>query len=418
MPAPPHTDNILRSFIAEIRKHGSVNATARATGISRGTWTSRVVAIKERFGIHPLEFDANGADKPRVRVKATSEPVPLPTLTERIEIAALKASILDLKRTLSETETALRHDRHALKSSAELREMRPETIEWEAGEHPEDSPGIPMFLWSDWHVGETVDPEQVYHYNRYNKETCFARVQSMVERSIYLSTKHIANPDTESAVIILGGDFVSGWLHEELIATDWCTPLQATHQASGLLCAAIKRMREVFSKLTIVCVPGNHGRLMKRPPGKMGAYQSFDWLIYSWLSEQFADDSAIEMIIPASGDYNLKVYNTRYNIQHGHELGVKGGDGLIGSIGPMMRGRQKAGRAGSSLGREFDIMVLGHFHQDLWLASQGLIVNNCLIGYNEYAKKQKYVAAPPSQKLWFTHPRMGAVCPIEVFTEE
>ena len=38
-------------------------------------------------------------------------------------------------------------------------------------------------------------------------------------------------------------------------------------------------------------------------------------------------------------------------------------EGLIGAIGPVMRGNQKTTRALSSLGIEVDHMIVGHWHQ-------------------------------------------------------
>lgn len=410
------SDEEVLSRLRLIDEYGGIRTAARAAGIKRSGLQRAVVAARLRWG----EGTSRLVDRaPKVHTPVPEHVVPLPvTLTERLEIARLKSDLSSVKNRLAETETALMTERHALETAMGLRETALPPVMWDIWNKEPEGSGIPMFLWSDFHAGEVVDPLQVYGANKFDLEILAKRVERLVERSIYLATQHTVKADTSQAVIILGGDMVSGWLHDELIATDACTPLQAVHIVTGLLNTALNRMADVFDRLTVVCVPGNHGRLMRRPPGKLGAYQSFDWLIYSWLKDQFTDDDDIMFCIPAEGDMILPVLNTRYCIMHGHELGVKGGDGLIGSIGPIMRGRQKVGRMGASLGRDFDILVLGHFHTHIWLPGSGVIVNNCLIGYNEYARAQKYVATPPSQLLWFTHPKFGAINPIEVFLED
>jgi len=411
------SDEEVLSRLRLIDQYGGIRTAARASGMKRSGLQRAVAAARARWG----EGTSRLIDRaPQVHAPVPEHIVPPPvTLTERLEISRLKADLSSVKSRLTETEAALVHERHALETVMGLREAAPPPpVMWDIWNREPEGSGIPMFAWSDWHAGETVDPKQVYNYNEFNLAILAKRVERLVERSIYLSTQHTVKSDTSKAVIILGGDFCSGWIHEELVATDECTPLQAVHIVTRLLNTALSRMADVFEQLTVVCVPGNHGRLMKRPPGKLGAYQAMDWLVYSLLKDQFADDDDITFHIPAEGDMILPVLSTRYFIAHGHELGVKGGDGIIGSIGPIMRGRQKAGRMSASLGRDFDIMVLGHFHNMLWLPGNGLIVNNCLIGYSEYARAQKYVATPPSQLLWFTHPKFGAINPIEVFLED
>ena len=421
-----HTLETLLEHRRLLIEHGDESAVARALGIPRATVAKRTAALRKRIpgSVPPGAFAAGWAkalipdEKPRIRVPAAKEPTPPTTLNERLEIAALKNLNNDLKRRVQETEKALLDERLLTRAALGLRESPPAPATWAPAIVSGDGPGTPVFLWSDWHIGETVDPAQVYGANSFTSAVAAQRVERLVEKGIALATVHVTRPDYDRAVVILGGDFVSGWLHEELIATDWCTPLQAVHEVGRLLSGALQRMVDVFKRLEVVCVPGNHGRLMKRPPAKMGAYQAFDWLIYGWLQEYFAGNDKMAFTIPAEGDHVLQIHSTRYLIMHGHELGVKGGDALIGSIGPIIRGRLKAGRASASLGREFDVLVLGHFHQSIWLPNSGLIVNNSLIGYTEYCKQQRYVATPPSQTMWFDHPKYGPIRGDQIFLEE
>ena len=70
----------------------------------------------------------------------------------------------------------------------------------------------------------------------------------------------------------------------------------------------------------------------------------------------------------------------------------------------------------AQIGRDFDTMVIGHYHQMLWLPN--IIVNNALKGYDEYARL--FLRVPysrPSQALWFSHPEHGITAKWEVFLE-
>jgi hypothetical protein len=85
-------------------------------------------------------------------------------------------------------------------------------------------------------------------------------------------------------------------------------------------------------------------------------------------------------------------------------------------LGPIMRGTIKTGHSEAQIGREFDTLIMGHWHQGLFLP--GAIVNGALKGYDEYARLR--LRAPysrPSQQLWFTHPEHGITARWEVYLE-
>jgi hypothetical protein len=83
-------------------------------------------------------------------------------------------------------------------------------------------------------------------------------------------------------------------------------------------------------------------------------------------------------------------------------LGVKGGEGIIGAIGPIMRGEIKKSGQSAALGLEYDINM-GHWHQELLLPRA--LVCNTLKGFDEYARLQ-LGAKPtrPTQPLWVRAP--------------
>jgi predicted phosphodiesterase len=66
-----------------------------------------------------------------------------------------------------------------------------------------------------------------------------------------------------------------------------------------------------------------------------------------------------------SNDVHYRVYALRFLLNHGDMLGVKGGDGIIGAIGPIMRGEIKKSGQSAVLGLEYDINIMGHWHQEL-----------------------------------------------------
>ena len=145
-------------------------------------------------------------------------------------------------------------------------------------------------------------------------------------------------------------------------------------------------------------------------------FTSFEWNIYCNLERLFRKNAHIKFYIPGEADAYFHVFGHRYLLTHGDSLGAKGGDGIIGAVGPILRGALKVGRSEAQIGRNFDTLVMGHWHQ--YISFPGIIVNNSLIGLNEYGHLG--LRAPntrPSQALWFTHPEHGITARWEVFLE-
>jgi len=118
-----------------------------------------------------------------------------------------------------------------------------------------------------------------------------------------------------------------------------------------------------------------------------------------------------------SNEVYYRIHNQRYLAMHGDMLGVKGGDGIIGAIGPIMRGEIKTRGQATSTGRDYDILLIGHWHQALWLPRA--IVANTLKGFDEYAKNAlRAPPSEPSQPLWFVHPKRGITSRWDVKVEE
>jgi predicted phosphodiesterase/transposase-like protein len=345
--------------------------------------------------------------------------LPEMSLEDRVRYKTLESKNRELARLLAEADAKAAQADKFRALSAELHDSPQPPPKWTvrvpAGK---DAPGVPVLMLSDWHIGETVDSAQVHGCNEFNAAVADRRVKSVIDRVLHLAFHHAPNPQYPGIVVVLGGDFVSGWLHEELFRTDWCAPPTAANWCVSRLHAALLRLAEAFGKVHAVCVPGNHGRLTKKPMAKGGATSCFDHAIYEALSDRLRDDARISWQIPASGDALFQVAGTRFLAMHGHELGVKGGDGLIGALGPIMRGAIKTGRAERSLGRDFDVLLLGHFHQSIWQPHSGLVVNGTLKGFDEYSRMQRYSFAPPTQSLFFVHARFGPNLPFNVFCDE
>jgi predicted phosphodiesterase len=369
------------------------------------------------------------------RAAATALGVSKDTINKRVKFAEARGLTVDTKilTELDRTKIALQQANRDIKGlqkeadSAEriraeiyrLASREPEPPSWIDPAHPKaGSRGMPMTIWSDWHFGEVVRPEEVGGCNEFNAEVAKARAIRLVDTTIDLCYNHMGRAETKypGVVVMLGGDMLSGDIHEELMATNDRTTQQCINDLTDILAAGLERMADTFGRVFVPCVVGNHGRASRKPRMKGRVYTSHEWNIYCNLERHFRKDKRLTFLIPGESDAYFKVYGHRFLLTHGDSLGVKGGDGIIGSLGPIMRGALKVGKSEAQIGREFDTVVMGHWHQALWLP--GIIVNGALKGYDEYARLA--IRAPysrPSQQLWFVHPEYGITARWEVFLD-
>jgi hypothetical protein len=281
------------------------------------------------------------------------------------------------------------------------------------------SRGCPITMWSDGHHGEVVKPQGVTNCNEFNKDIARQRYYRLFDTVVDVCYNHMgrANKEYPGIIVCLGGDMVGGDIHEELARTNDLPPLKASHEMADILCAGLELMASKFGKVYVPCVVGNHGRTTKKPPFKDIVDFNYDGSLYKNIEKYFRKDKKfIHIDAPESADLHFKSYGVKYMMTHGDHLGTGGGDGIIGAIGPIMRGSIKLGQQTHKMGIDFDELLMGHFHRLMWLP--GVTVNNSLKGFDEYAAlKLRVPPTRPSQALWFNHPEHGTTARWEIFLE-
>lgn len=317
------------------------------------------------------------------------------------------------QRNEADTAEAIREAIYGLSARS------PEPPEWVLRDGKVGSRGAPLAIYSDWHWGEVVLKEEVGGVNEFNEKIGRARVKRLVDTTIDLCFNHSGRSTAKypGIVVCLAGDMITGDIHEELRATNDRTPQQAVNDLTDIIAGAIDNLATKFSRIFVPCVVGNHGRATLKPRMKGRVYTSYEWNIYCNLERHFRNSKNVQFLIPGEADAHFSVFGHRYLLTHGDSLGVKGGDGIIGALGPIMRGALKVGRSEAQIGRDFDTLLIGHWHQ--FQTPAGVICNGSLIGYNEYARLALRARfEPPTQALIFTHPEWGITARWPMYLEK
>lgn len=371
------------------KSEGNVTEAAKLLNLNRATFRHRFSEARRRgFYVHEEVVDNNlGLLKDRVRTLES-----LLRNQQKIDLDAEKVRTEILKLTA----------------------QTPEPPSWLiSSKRSKQSPGVPSLFISDLHWGEVVDPSQIGGVNEYNLEIAQRRLRECVTRTIYLLKQHVVNPDFPGIVMILGGDMVTGDIHEELTATNEREIMPTFVDLFGVLAWAISTMADQFGRVFVPCVTGNHGRNTHKIRAKGRNFTSYDWLLYVMLEKHFAADKRVSFYIPNGPDALFKIFGTRYLLTHGDQF--RGGDGMIGALGPILRGDHKKRSRNSQVGHEYDILLMGHWHQLIQLRK--LIVNGSLKGYDEYGNANNFSFEPPAQALWITHPTHGVTISMPVYVD-
>lgn len=336
------------------------------------------------------------------------------------ETATLRTKVKLLEREL---ESIQKHNEEAAAIRKEiygLAQMSPEPPKWIKKPNGKGLSGVPVTIWSDWHWGEFVNPAEVGGVNSFNRKIAKQRLKLLVDSTIDLCFNHMTQPNYPGIVICLGGDMITGNIHEELQDTNDGYVQQTLLELQEQLISALTLIADKFGSVFVPCVVGNHGRISHKARMKGRVYDSYEWNLYCQLERHFRNDKRLQFLVPEETDAYFTVLGHRFLLTHGDTLGVKGGDGIIGCLGPVARGAFKVGRSESQIGRDFDTMLIGHWHTYVPRGdSIPVIVNGTLKGYDEYARLGMRVPyTRPSQALWFVHEKYGITAQWQIYLDK
>ena len=199
----------------------------------------------------------------------------------------------------------------------------------------------------------------------------------------------------DTLVLALLGDFITGYIHEELEEINTLTPPEATLLMQELLISGIKLLSEngKFKKIIIPCTPGNHGRTTKRKRYSTGYKNSYEWLMYNNIERLFKENGGynnIEFIIPESEFIYLNLFGYINKFSHGDHFNYQGGIG--GLEVPLKKWILRENAVIKT-----DMSWIGHWHQ--YIILNRVRVNSSVIGYNSYARAFGF--EPESPKMQF-----------------
>jgi hypothetical protein len=275
-----------------------------------------------------------------------------------------------------------------------------------------ESEAVAVALASDWHIEEVVHGYQVADLNSFNEQVCLTRVQRYFRHLVKLVKKERQGTTIETLVLWLGGDFISGFIHDELIEGNRLMPIDAVLECQEHLASGIKYLlKHTDLKLVIPTSSGNHGRTTAKVHLSTESGNSLEYFMYCTLARMFAGNPRVTFMLNRGYHTYLDVWdNFTIRFHHGHSMRYLGGQsGIAGPATRMIKNWNE--------GRHANLDCFGHFHQ---LYRHGTFVGNgSLIGPGAYSWRGGFSPERPQQAFFLVDRDLGLTvfCPI-ILTED
>jgi hypothetical protein len=369
---------------------------AKYLGIHRSVVARKLKDARTEHGLEP-DWSLHKDD---VSVDGNADPIVVRRLKDKLSKAESRASNAERDKISSDT---------IRESILGLAALPMEPKHWIPPTGIKKGPNEALILMiSDVHMGETIDKHQMGGRNSFNKKICEDRLKRLFQGVVKMGTTHWSGPPPGVIYVILGGDLISGEIHDELAKSNDLLAIPAVKELATYLISGLDLLLESFAcEIRVVAIPGNHGRTTRKPESKGFVVNSYDTLV-AWLIERWfvaKNTKRITFSAPASGDALINICNWNFLFTHGDRIGSRGGMGMVGPVATIARGMQRVIQDYAAEQIVVDYVVVGHFHTSCEL-EQGF-ANGCLSGPSEYSRSGRMRSSPPSQWLLSVHPIHG-----------
>lgn len=282
---------------------------------------------------------------------------------------------------------------------SKVTERPPQILVYRQPKHKR-SDSIACAIASDWHVEEEVQKASVHGLNEYNLDVAKERARLFFQNYLRMTDIVAHDAKVNTMFLYLGGDFFSGWIHEELLAANLLAPADAARFCLGLLMSGIDfLLKESSYVIEIDAIPGNHGRLTKQVFHSNPTGTSLETFMYAMLAARYEGNPRIRIRVADHAMIYRKFYeNFMVRMIHGYE--VKYGGGVGGITVPVNKALAQWDKAIKA-----DLTLMGHFHQ--FMDGGRFLVNGSMVGYGTYSQFIKAEFEEPRQAFFTIHARGG-----------
>lgn len=261
---------------------------------------------------------------------------------------------------------------------------------------------VPVFLWSDWHIGQKISRVETEGFNAFNFKIAERRFFQLVEDFLHWVDLNRTVYLIKQAAIFGIGDYISGDIHDELRRTnEWPLPVQSA-KAGLMMAEGLRIIAAHFDEVVLYGIGAdNHARLNPKPQYKQKAANSMSFVVHTIVDAETRKVENLKKVFAESMKYVANVNGFRFLIEHGDTTKAWNGIPQYGIT--RMRARESEKRMNTNKG--FHYQAIGHWHVPNLLENK-TIINGSLSGTDELDEGQGR-HAKPAQVAFFVHPRHG-----------
>ena len=270
-------------------------------------------------------------------------------------------------------------------------------------------------LVSDVQIGQVVDPVLTGGLGGYSLDVFRARADRWTAAVAKITDLHRRAYPIPVLHLWMLGDMCDGVMIYR--GQEWhleATRLEQMLHGTQIFAAAIVRLLQVYPRIEIVGLLGNHGREGRK--GETRIDDNADLMFYyvmSLLLSNYRDRVTIQ--IPQSWFTLARVFDWRFLLVHGDDIRAWNQFPFYG----LDRADGRYTKMLASIGHRYEYMCIGHHHHPAMIDTPtGLqIANGSWVGTSDYAAKTMNVRSRASQWFFGVHPRRGVTWRYQVQLE-
>ena len=239
-----------------------------------------------------------------------------------------------------------------------------------------------VMVLSDLHFGKLVELEGEV---KFDKRIAEERFKSITASMLHLNASYMSNHKMDELVILLLGDIVDGEIiYEGQVYNQDMSLLDQVSLAARLIKKElIDPVSQLFNRVRIVSVPGNHGEIRNQAGvHMMHPRTNFDTVVALMLQMGCQDLKNVEFEIATTNLHTTMIRGWKFLLAHNLPSATSSGF------------RKKYG--GYFERFRFDVSVHGHWHTPEWtyFNTKPIVQNGSLPGTDDYAVELAFNTVP------------------------
>lgn len=256
---------------------------------------------------------------------------------------------------------------------------------------------------SDWHFWETTNLQETGGLAEYNMDIAAGYMQHLADKTIHIFLRVHSGIPYRVCYVFLLGDFVSTNIHEVLEHSPG-TAVDSLLEGQVVLGRYLMDLAQVFDKVHVKGVVGNHGRLQEKKTYTK-RYANWDYVLYNQVAMMLINQPNITFDIPKSFFQIVEV--------EGHKILMLHGDDIRSWNMIPWYGIDRAIRKFRELllahGKDFEYVMLGHFHNTgaIEMCRGEKLINGSAIGISNFSLGHLFTGNLPHQTIVSCHKNHG-----------